>query len=94
MTNNLGGAVLFFRVRTCGTTNFGEDLLDNDPLTGVISVGTSKEFTVEAGCYDLMAQHLEFDMPGPLLDKTIFDQTASPVATLTWVLEEVTGGPS
>lgn len=94
VTNNLMGAVLFFRVRTCGTTDFGPDLLPLDPLNGVISVGTSKDFTVEAGCYDLMAQHLEGDMPGPLVDKTIFDQTATPVAILTWNLEEVTAGPS
>jgi len=94
VTNNLGGSVLFFRVRTCGTSDFGPDLLSNDPVTGVIPVGTTKEFTVEAGCYDLKAEHLEFAMPGPLLEKTIFDQTASPIAALTWVLEEVASGPS
>ncbi|MCG8466609.1 MAG: hypothetical protein MJB57_00155 [Gemmatimonadetes bacterium] len=94
VTNNLEGAVLFFFVRTCGTTNWGEDLLPLDPLEGVISVGTSKDFTVEGGCYDLWAQHLEGPAPGPLIDKMAFDQVASPVAILNWVLEEISSGPS
>ena len=92
--NDLMGPVLFFFVRSCGTTAFSEDLLSNDPVEGTIQPGAQKDFTVEAGCYDLFAQHLETSEPGPLTDKMIFDQIASPVTALIWVLDEITGGPN
>lgn len=95
VTNNLLGPVIFFQVRPCGTTQWGEDLLDPiDPIAGTIQPSQSKEFTVEAGCYDLRARHLETTEPGPLVEKTLLDQLASPVATLTWVLDPIGGGPN
>jgi len=92
--NNLMGPVLFFFTRSCGTTAWSEDLLPNDPVNGTIQPGTSKDFTVEAGCYDLWAQHLETAEPGPLIDKMISNQIASPVTPLVWVLDETANGPS
>ena len=94
VVNNLGGPVLFFRVRACGTTDWGDDLLPTDPIEGTIQPGASKDFTVEAGCYDLQAQHLETTDPGPLLTKEIFDQNASTVAILSWTLEDTPSGPA
>ncbi len=95
VVNDLEGPVLFFFARPCGTTDWGEDLLPSDPVNGTIQPGNSKDFTVEAGCYDLRAQHLETVDPGPLITKEIFDQTASPVSILTWRLSEgAPGGPS
>ncbi|MDH3732482.1 MAG: hypothetical protein OEU54_03070 [Gemmatimonadota bacterium] len=94
VANNLLGPVLFFRVRACGTTDWGQDLLPTDPIEGTIQPGESKDFTVEAGCYDLQAQHLETTDPGPLITKETFDQNASTVAILNWTLEETPGGPS
>ncbi len=95
VTNNLAGPVLFFRVRACGTTNWGNDLLPNDPVNGRINPGNSRDFTVEAGCYDLQAQHLPDDQgPGQLVTKEIMNQIASPVAILTWELTEAPGGPN
>lgn len=95
VVNNLGGPVLFFQVRTCGTTGWSEDLLDPiDPILGTIQPGDSKEFTVESGCYDLRAQHLESVDPGPLVEKISRDQVASPIATLVWNLDPIAGGPS
>ncbi len=94
VVNNLFGPVLFFRVRGCGTTDWGEDLLPNDPVNGTIQPGASKDFTVEAGCYDFQAQHLETTDPGPLVTKEIFDQAPSPVGITTWTLEDVPSGPS
>ncbi|MDX1395008.1 MAG: hypothetical protein R3195_11475 [Gemmatimonadota bacterium] len=92
--NQLFGPVLFFRVRACGTSDWGDDLLPLDPVEGTIQPGDSKNFTVEAGCYDLQAQHLETTDPGPLLTKEDFDRVASPVTPITWVLEELPAGPS
>ncbi|MFV1987128.1 MAG: hypothetical protein ACC682_07590 [Gemmatimonadota bacterium] len=94
VVNDLLGPVLFFRVRGCGTTDWGEDLLPTDPVEGTIQPGNSKDFTVEAGCYDLQAQHLETTDPGPLVTKEIFDVSASPVTIFTWTLEEVPAGPA
>jgi hypothetical protein len=92
--NNLGGPVLFFFVRGCGTTDWGDDLLPLDPVEGTIQPGASKDFTVEAGCYDFKADHLETIDPGPLVTKETYDQAASPVAIVTWTLEATPGGPA
>ena len=92
--NNLLGPVLFFFARSCGTTGWGGDLLSNHPVDGTIQPGAEKEFTVEAGCYDFFAQHLENTDPGgqELIDKMIFGENLSPVATFVWNLDE--GEPS
>lgn len=92
--NDLDGPVLFFKVRACGTTQFSEDLLPPDTINGTIQPGTQKDFEVEAGCYDLQAEHLETTDPGPLLTKSISDVSVSPVAIFTWTLTEAPGGPS
>ena len=93
VVNQLFGPVLFFRVRACGTSAWGDDLLPLDPVEGTIQPGASKDFTVEAGCYDFQAQHLETTDPGPLITKETFDRVASPVTTVTWVLEDLPAGP-
>ena len=90
--NRVLGPILFFHVRTCGTTQWSEDLLPLDPIEGTIQPGADKEFTVEAGCYDLWARHLETTEPGPPIEKMIFDQQATPVSPLIWTVEEM--GPS
>ena len=92
--NQLQGPVLFFRVRACGTVDWSEDLLPNDPVDGTIQPGTIKDFTVEAGCYDLQVQHLETTDPGPLADAGDRGHCRqSPVTTATWTLrgEEAPG---
>ncbi len=98
ITNELQGPVLFVFFRPCGTTEWGEDQLairavrmgknPNDPIESVIQPTESKDFTVEAGCYDLRADHLETTDPGPLIIKSTEDQSASPVSILTWILTE------
>lgn len=93
VVNNLFGPVLFFYVRACGTTDWGEDLLPLDPIEGTIQPGDSKDFTVEAGCYDLRARHLETADPGPLIDKEEQDVNASPLAIHTWVLQDLPQDP-
>lgn len=94
VVNNLLGPVLFFHVRACGTTDWGEDLLPLDPIEGTIQPGASKDFTVEAGCYDFWARHLATVDPGPLVEKMVFDQVASPITPVVWNLDEISGGPS
>lgn len=84
--NQLQGPVLFFRVRACGTVDWSEDLLSNHPVDGTIQPGATKDFTVEAGCYDLQAQHLATPDPGPLLTQETEDIVASPVTPATWTL--------
>lgn len=92
--NDLFGPVIFFRARACGTTDWGADLLDPiDPIEGTIQPGDSHEFTVEAGCYDLQAQHLETTDPGPLLTKETFDFQATTVTAQVWTLQELPAGP-
>ena len=92
--NNLFGPVIFLYARACGTTDWGEDLLDPvDPIEGTIQPGDSKEFTLEAGCYDLQARHLETTDPGPLITKETFDFVLSPVSVQTWTLQDLPMGP-
>ncbi|MDX1577586.1 MAG: hypothetical protein R3266_03840 [Gemmatimonadota bacterium] len=93
--NRLEGPVLFFRVRTCGTTAWGDDLLPSDPVNGRINPGEDREFVIEAGCYDFQAQHLpDSSGPGQLVTKETFDRTVSPVAITTWTLMETPSGPA
>lgn len=84
--NQLQGPVLFFRVRACGTVDWSEDLLPTDPVDGTIQPGAQKDFTVEAGCYDLQVQHLETTDPGPLVTKETEDVVAQPLTPATWTL--------
>lgn len=88
VNNQLMGPVLFFRVRACGTTDWGQDLLPSDPVEGTIQPGTSKDFTVEAGCYDMQAQHLESTDPGPLITKEILNNVVTASQGFTWDLRE------
>ena len=90
--NNLDGAVLFFYKRDCGAEEWSEDLLPNDPVEGTIQPGASKDFTVEAGCHDLWARHLETVDPGPLVDKQLFNQSVSPVNVFIWNLDSIGTG--
>ena len=92
--NNLLGPVLFFKVRVCGTTVFSPDLLSNDPVEGKIQPGDQKDFQVEAGCYDLRAEHLMTTDPGPLVIEELADVSVSGVSIFTWTLSETPGGPS
>ena len=84
--NRMGGPVIFFYSRKCGTSDWGEDMLPPGP-TGVIHSGESWDFTVKAGCYDLWASHLESLTPGPLLDKFAFDIVTSRTMAAVWSIQ-------
>ncbi len=89
VVNRLTGPVIFVYARPCGTSDWGADLFGtNDPIDGTIQPGGSRDFTVEAGCYDLRARHLESTEPGPLLEKVTFNQAVSPITPVTWTLED------
>ncbi len=61
--NLTNGKILRVFFKTCGAALWGSDRLPSDPIEGVINVGASKSFTVEAACYDLKADH--FSGPNP-----------------------------
>ena len=89
VVNRLLGPVIYVFARPCGTSDWGSDLLGTDhPVEGTIQPGESKDFTVEAGCYDLRADHLETIPPAPLITKMLFNQAASPVTPVIWTLED------
>ena len=95
VVNRLLGPVILFYARPCGTSDWGSDLFGTDhPVDGTIQPGGSKDFTVEAGCYDLRAEHLETTEPGPLFTKMIFNQSATPVTPVVWTLEDDPVDPS
>lgn len=95
VVNQLFGPVIYFRARPCGTSDWGPDLFDtDDPVEGTLQPGQSRDFTVEAGCYDFRAEYLETTEPGPLLEMMIFDQIASPITPVVWTLEEDPVDPS
>ena len=95
VVNQLFGPVIYFFARPCGAADWGHDLFGtDDPVAGTIQPGQSRDFTVEAGCYDLRAQYLESTEPGPLLEKTLFSQTASPVTPVVWTLEDDPADPT
>ncbi|WP_428276558.1 hypothetical protein [Candidatus Palauibacter sp.] len=88
VVNRLLGPVIYVFARPCGMSDWGSDLLGTDhPVEGTIQPGGQRDFTVEAGCYDFRAQHLETTEPGPLLEKMLFNQAASPVTPVIWTLE-------
>lgn len=69
VTNLTGGKILNVFFKDCEAALWGEDRLDPvDPVLGVIEVNASKDFTVEAGCYDLRALHLAGPDAGALLE--------------------------
>lgn len=89
VVNRLLGPVIFFFARPCGTSDWGADLFGTDhPIEGTIQPGSQRDFTVEAGCYDFRAVHLETTEPGDELEKLIFNQTATPVTPVIWTLED------
>ncbi len=93
--NRLAGPVLFVHAKPCGTQDWGEDLFrTNHPIEGTIQPGNSRDFTVEAGCYDLRARHLETTEAGPQIEKFAFNQAASPVTPIIWTLEEDSRDPT
>lgn len=95
VVNRLQGPVLFVHAKPCGTNDWGQDLFGtNDPIEGTIQPGGSRDFTVEAGCYDLRARHLESTEPGPIIEKFAFNQAASPVTPIIWTLEEDSRDPT
>lgn len=88
VVNRLQGPVIYVHAKPCGTETWGEDLFrTDDPIAGTIQPGGSKDFTVEAGCYDLWARHMESTEPGPLIDKFTFNQAAFPATPVIWTLE-------
>ncbi len=103
ISNELMGPVLFVFFRPCGTTEWGEDQLairavrlgknPNDPIESVIQPTEAKDFTVEAGCYDLRADHLESPEPGILIIKTRDNVVVSPVSPFEWALTEAPTPP-
>ena len=95
VVNRLAGPILFVHAKPCGTQAWGEDLFrTNDPIEGTIQPGNSRDFTVEAGCYDLRARHLASTEAGPLIEKFAFSQAASPVTPVIWTLEEDSRDPT
>ena len=95
VVNRLAGPVIYVYARPCGTSDWGADLFrTDDPIDGTIQHGGSKDFTVEAGCYDLQARHLETTEPGPLVEKFAYNQAASPVTPIIWTLEEDSRNPT
>ena len=89
VVNRLLGPVIFFFARPCGTSDWGSDLFGTDhPIEGTIQPGGQRDFTVEAGCYDFRAVHLETTEPGPAIEKIIFNQSATPVTPVVWTLED------
>ena len=95
VVNRLGGPVIYVFAKPCGTNDWGEDLFGTtDPIEGTIQPGNAKDFTVEAGCYDLRADHLATTEPGPLIEKFAFNQAASPVTPIIWTLEEESSTPT
>lgn len=95
VVNQLFGPVIRFFARPCGTSDWGADRFGTDhPVEGTIQPGGSKDFIVEAGCYDLRAEYLETTEPGPLLEKLLFNQAATPVTPVIWTLEDDPVDPS
>ncbi|MDE2720421.1 hypothetical protein [Candidatus Palauibacter polyketidifaciens] len=95
VVNRLFGPVIRFFARPCGTSDWGQDLFGTDhPVEGTIQPGDSRDFTVEAGCYDLRAEYLETTEPGPLMAKMIFNQAATPVTPVIWTLEDDPANPT
>ncbi|MDE2664201.1 MAG: hypothetical protein OXI39_14540 [Gemmatimonadota bacterium] len=89
VVNRLLGPVIYFFARPCGTSDWGSDLFGTDhPVEGTIQPGGQRDFTVEAGCYDFRAVHLETTEPGPGIEKMIFNQSATPVTPVVWTLED------
>ena len=52
--NQFPGSVLHLFLKECGTSAWGEDRLPQTP-DGTIAPGSSRDFTVEAGCWDVGA---------------------------------------
>ena len=63
--NQTNGKILRVFFKTCGAASWGNDRLPDDPVEGVINVGSSKSFTVAAGCYDMKADHFSGPNPEP-----------------------------
>lgn len=60
--NQFGGPVLEVFLKQCGTPGWGEDRLgDNE----TIASGATRDFVVEAGCWDLAAEVLAQPPPTP-----------------------------
>jgi hypothetical protein len=88
VTNLTGGKILNVFFKDCGAALWGEDRLDPiDPVEGVIEVNASKDFTVEAGCYDFRALHLEGPDPGPLLEVILEARLIASAAVFEWFVE-------
>ena len=92
--------ILTFQDRACGTTIWDLDLLTNDPCTqeggaGCIAPQHSRQFTVEAGCYDLKAVFADQNANEFVgSDSTLnFIVLAGETATWNADLDRVPGGP-
>ena len=93
ITNNTLGKVLFVFFKGCGETSWGIDRLPNHPVEGVIEVGASKDFTEEAGCWDLRADHKTGpEVADPLATLTLENQIIDKDEVLTWTLTQVQEG--
>ena len=93
IVNNTAGKVLFVFFKGCGATSWGIDRLPNDPVTGVIEVGASKNFTEEAGCWDLRADHKTGpEVADPLETQTLENQIIDEDEVLTWTLNQAEQG--
>ena len=83
--NGTRGSIIYVHARACGTTDWGDDLFMSDhPVDGTIAPDATRTFILEAGCYDIRAQHLESSIPGPLIDKFLNNQTLSTDSPVEW----------
>jgi len=55
VSNSTSITVYFIKVRACGTTDFGSDLLldPNDGVEGLLQTGETGHWSLAAGCYDV-----------------------------------------
>lgn len=89
--NLTNGKILRVFFKACGAASWGLDRLPSDPIEGVINVGSSKTFTVEAGCYDLKADHFSGPDPEPDPLPTVerFGVLVESSSPFTWRVEAV-----
>lgn len=85
-TADLHVFMLFFR--ECGTTQWGLDRLPDDPCTsiGCIAPSESRDFVVEAGCYDLKADLADLDVQQVVASDSIMDFVVLVDGTATWTV--------
>lgn len=87
--------------RLCGTTVWDVDLLGENPCTfeggantGCIAPSGSREFVVEAACYDLRAELADLEARQIVASDSIMDFVVLVDGTRTWTISGTPQGPS